>query len=329
MDNVFEILMDLNVFENCPVAPIPQSLEDYLQHVSKTGNTVFPWPKIKPLFKLKLETTINEFNETLPCEPGVTKMPNVETFKYTEMKERMVEQLESYSGVPFTVQRLCELLCQPTRHYKRVDKFMRGLEKVMLVVTTVEPGTGTSTSQATLERNGSTGATPLLPPALGHLQPKSNINVQENILKDSVRMQAYKEAILQNQAAFKDKVVLDVCCGTGILSLFAAAAGAKKIIAVDDNSFLEFTEKIVEDNKLENVISVVLADIRELDEIPGDVEKVDIILCDWIGDRLLNESNFDCLMYARDRWLVEGGLIFPDLAGIYVTAMEDTERIES
>ena len=304
MENPEKILMDLNVFEKSPVAPIPQSLEDYLQHVSKTGNTVFPWPKIKPLFKLKLETTINEFNETLPCEPGVTKMPNVETFKYTEMKERMVEQLESYSGVPFTVQRLCELLCQPTRHYKRVDKFMRGLEKVMLVVTTVEPGTGTSTSQATLERNGSTGATPLLPPALGH-------------------------AILQNQAAFKDKVVLDVCCGTGILSLFAAAAGAKKIIAADDNSILEFTEKIVEDTKWANVISVVLADIRELDELPGDVEKVDIILCDWIGDRLLNESNFDCLMYARDRWLVEGGLIFPDLAGIYVTAMEDTERIET
>jgi serine/threonine-protein phosphatase 4 regulatory subunit 2 len=36
-------------------------------------------------------------------------------------------------------QRLCELLTQPKRHYKRVDKLMRGLEKVMLVVSTVEP----------------------------------------------------------------------------------------------------------------------------------------------------------------------------------------------
>jgi len=179
MENPEKILMDLNVFEKNPVVPIPSSLEDYLEFISKTGNTVFPWPKVKPLFKSKLETTITEFNETLPCEPGVTKMPNVESFKYTEMKERMFEQLDSYSGVPFTVQRLCELLTQPTRHYKRVDKFMRGLEKVMLVVSTIEPGTGNPTTNTPLsERNGSinsgTGASPLLPAALGLLSPMVN-----------------------------------------------------------------------------------------------------------------------------------------------------------
>ena len=38
--------------------------------------------------------------------------------------------LPFFSGIPFTMQRLCELLTQPKRHYKRVDKFMRGLEKV-------------------------------------------------------------------------------------------------------------------------------------------------------------------------------------------------------
>jgi len=190
MEDPEKILMDLNVFEKNPVSPIPQSLEDYLDHISKTGNTVFPWPKIKPLFKIKLETTISEFNETLPCEPGVTKMPNVESFKYTEMKERMMEQLESYSGVPFTVQRLCELLTQPSRHYKRVDKFMRGLEKVMLVVTTIEPGTGANSSSPTnpatssttqqAERNGGTAPTsPLLPASLGQLSPVLNGGVHD------------------------------------------------------------------------------------------------------------------------------------------------------
>merc|ERR1719328_299356 len=88
--------------------------------------------------RAKLESIIADFNLAMP-EDQIPKMPNVDSFKFSEMKQRIFEQLDSYSGIPFTMQRLCELLTQPKRHYKRVDKFMRGLEKVMLVVSTVEP----------------------------------------------------------------------------------------------------------------------------------------------------------------------------------------------
>jgi protein arginine N-methyltransferase 1 len=46
-------------------------------------------------------------------------------------------------------------------------------------------------------------------------------------------------AILQNPNVFKDKIVLDVGCGSGILSLFAAKAGAKKVIAIDMSNILD------------------------------------------------------------------------------------------
>jgi ribosomal protein L11 methylase PrmA len=42
------------------------------------------------------------------------------------------------------------------------------------------------------------------------------------MLKDTVRTRAYQSAIMNNPHLFKDKVVLDVGCGTGILSMFAA-----------------------------------------------------------------------------------------------------------
>jgi len=146
MENPENVLMELNGFEKAPLPTIPKSLEDYLIYVAKSGNTVFPWNKIKPLIKSKLEIIIREFNESCP-EGHLPKMPNVDVFKFSEMKDRIMEQLESYTGTPFTIQRLCELLVQPKRHYKRTDKFMRGLEKVMLVVSTVDPVTTNPNAQ--------------------------------------------------------------------------------------------------------------------------------------------------------------------------------------
>ena len=54
------------------------------------------------------------------------------------------------------------------------------------------------------------------------------------MLHDHVRTENYELAIKQNARLLKDKVVLDVGCGTGILAIFAAQAGAKHVYAVDN-----------------------------------------------------------------------------------------------
>jgi protein arginine N-methyltransferase 3 len=51
--------------------------------------------------------------------------------------------------------------------------------------------------------------------------------------QDKVRTESYRDFMLGNPEVFRDKVVLDVGCGTGILSMFAAKAGAKHVISVD------------------------------------------------------------------------------------------------
>jgi len=56
---------------------------------------------------------------------------------------------------------------------------------------------------------------------------------QVMMLQDMVRMRAYHTAIMNNSHLFEGKVVLDVGCGTGILSLWAAQAGARRVYAVE------------------------------------------------------------------------------------------------
>lgn len=64
--------------------------------------------------------------------------------------------------------------------------------------------------------------------------------------------------------------------------------------------------------------------------IKGKVEethlpKVDIIVSEWMGFCLLSEMNLDCVLHARDRCLLPGGLMMPDKTSLHIAAMEDVE----
>lgn len=61
------------------------------------------------------------------------------------------------------------------------------------------------------------------------------IGIHEEMLKDEVRTLSYRDSMYNNKHLFKDKIVLDVGCGTGILSMFAAKAGAKHVYGVKRN----------------------------------------------------------------------------------------------
>lgn len=58
------------------------------------------------------------------------------------------------------------------------------------------------------------------------------LQFEQEMLKDEVRTLTYRNAMYHNKHVFKDKIVLDVGSGTGILSMFAANAGAKHVYGV-------------------------------------------------------------------------------------------------
>eukprot|EP01100_Stratorugosa_tubuloviscum_P002112 TRINITY_DN1484_c1_g1_i1.p1 TRINITY_DN1484_c1_g1~~TRINITY_DN1484_c1_g1_i1.p1 ORF type:complete len:342 (+),score=132.91 TRINITY_DN1484_c1_g1_i1:76-1101(+) len=130
----------------------------------------------------------------------------------------------------------------------------------------------------------------------------SHFRTHEQLLKDTERVEIFKKAITQNRHLFQNKVVLDVGCGTGILSLFAAQAGAKEVIAVECSEIITQAQQIITDNNFSHIIRCVRGKIENVD-IGVPKNSVDIIIADWKPD----------------------GLILPDRAYLYIAAVEDGE----
>ena len=85
----------------------------------------------------------------------------------------------------------------------------------------------------------------------------SHHGIHEEMLKDEVRTKTYQMAILDNSHLFRGKIVLDVGCGTGILSMFAAQAGAKHVYGIDCSSIIHQARQIIEKNGFKDKITLI------------------------------------------------------------------------
>ena len=93
------------------------------------------------------------------------------------------------------------------------------------------------------------------------------------------------------------------------------------------SSIIEKATEIVAINGLSNVITLLQGKMEEV-EMPSqhlNDGKVDIIISEWMGYFLLYESMLDTVLYARDRYMISGGKIFPDKATLFMGAIEDGE----
>jgi len=152
----------------------------------------------------------------------------------------------------------------------------------------------------------------------------AHFGIHEEMLKDEVRTLTYRNAFYHNKHLIKGKVVLDIGCGTGILCMFAAKAGARKVIGIEMSNIVDNARQIIKSNHLEDVITVIKGKVEEV-ELPEGIEKVDIIVSEWMGYCLFYESMMETVLFARDKWLVPGGLMFPDRATLFITAIEDRQ----
>jgi protein arginine N-methyltransferase 3 len=150
----------------------------------------------------------------------------------------------------------------------------------------------------------------------------ANLSIHEDMLKDHVRTSAYKEFIEGNPHLFKGRV-MDIGCGTGVLSIFAAKCGASKVYAIDCSSIVYSAMDIVRENGLQDVVELVKDRVEDV-VLPNE-EKVDVIISEWMGYCLLFESMLDSVLIARDRHLKDKTQVYPNRCSLYLAGISDQE----
>jgi histone-arginine methyltransferase CARM1 len=144
---------------------------------------------------------------------------------------------------------------------------------------------------------------------------------QQNMLQDYIRTGTYYSAITENTTDFEGKAVMDVGCGSGILSLFAAKAGARVVYAVEASNMAQFARQLAETNpEIGSKIKVIHGKVEEIN-LP---EKVDVLVSEPMGTLLVNERMLESYIYARDHFLKPGGKLFPRVGRIHVAAFSDS-----
>lgn len=145
------------------------------------------------------------------------------------------------------------------------------------------------------------------------------VEFHKGMLNDSHRMNTYKEALTQNPSLIKGANVLDVGCGTGILSRFALEGGASKVVGVD----------LVSVPKVDGVDDVHFVIGKPIQKAKLPIQQYDVVVSEWMGPALYQENVIDMFLYARDKYLKPGGALLPDTGSIYVCGFRsDTHGLD-
>ncbi|KAH9257722.1 hypothetical protein BASA82_000627 [Batrachochytrium salamandrivorans] len=156
-----------------------------------------------------------------------------------------------------------------------------------------------------------------------------NIDIHEEMLHDELRTLAYRDSFIHSRdLVFKNKLVIDVGSGTGILSMLCSQYGeARTVYAIENcRTLSQISRKLMHCNGFhEDKIQLFVGLAQEF-AIKHPQVKVDAIVSEWMGYALLYEHQMlSAVLQVRDQTLIQGGRMFPNKSRLLIHAMGDSD----
>lgn len=144
----------------------------------------------------------------------------------------------------------------------------------------------------------------------------ASAGAHHHMLRDAIRVLQYREAIRRHAPG---KRVLEIGCGSGILSLLAAKAGARSVTAIEETSIGELALAMFEANG--ERLTLLRGNSRDV----TPPEPAELVVHELIGDGPLNESILEFVDDARRRFLAPGGRFLPSALEVRCVGYETTD----
>lgn len=142
------------------------------------------------------------------------------------------------------------------------------------------------------------------------------IDYHRELLADQTRTNAFREAIAR--VVRPGDVVVDLGCGSGILSFFACQAGAARVYAIDQTHAADVASLLARHLGMSDRITVLHGEAKTL-ELP---ERADVLLTETLGVAGLDEGIAGIVADARRRFLKPGARIVPRRVGVSIVPVE-------
>jgi len=141
---------------------------------------------------------------------------------------------------------------------------------------------------------------------------------QRFILRDRVRLSKFKEAL--EKTVTSQSVVIDIGAGWGVLSIFAAKAGAKKVFAIEAHEVnIEKAKKEIAKERLGQKIELIRGDSFE---IPREaLPQANVIVSETLGFMGIGEGIVGIMHDAKLKWLSKNSMLIPRRLSLYIASV--------
>ena len=143
------------------------------------------------------------------------------------------------------------------------------------------------------------------------------LDYHRSMVTDRRRVDALQRAIAVTVRP--GDVVLDIGCGTGLLSFFACQAGAAQVIAVDSGEVIELARQLGREHRFDDRIRWLRMRSQDL-ELES---RADVLISETLGNGGFDEGILGTVLDARNRLLVPDAAIIPQGVSLRLCALDD------